>query len=336
MVRLKDIAERAGVSVMTVSKVLRNEPDISSATKQKVQQLADEMGYVPDALARGLRTRSTKLIGLVVPALTDPVIGPAVMAIEERAQEQGLEVILTNSLNLPDREEACLKRLVARRVDGLLVAPADRLSPQVKIYRDLRRRGSPTVIVGAQGPFCRWFANVATNDFDAGYEAARHLIDLGHRRIAFFTGPSGAPWAQARLAGYRRALRDSGIESEDRWLYPGGTTLEDGRNAALRLLNEQQSDGITAIQTVNDFVALGTAKTLMQNGCRIPEDLSVVGFGNILASEHFSVPLTTIHHPKSELGYAAMEVLIGLLGGSSPDNKIVPGHLVERASTASR
>ena len=141
MVRLKDIAGRAGVSVMTVSKVLRDAPDISAATKSRIRALARQMGYVPDSLAQGLRTRTTKLFGLVVSAMTNPIFARVVMAIEERAHELGYELILSHTLNLAEREDTAIRRLISRRVDGLFVSPVYRLGPEAPIYQELQRCG---------------------------------------------------------------------------------------------------------------------------------------------------------------------------------------------------
>ena len=152
MVRLKDIALRAGVSVMTVSKVLRDAPDISAATKARVRQLAGEMGYVPDTAAQGLRSRTTKLFGLVISAATNPVFARVLMAIEEQAHELGYDVIFAHSLNQPEREEAVIRRLLSRRVDGLFLSPVYRLEPTAPIYQELTRRQTPTVLLGHRAP----------------------------------------------------------------------------------------------------------------------------------------------------------------------------------------
>lgn len=332
MVRLKDIAERAGVSVMTVSKVLRDAPDISAATKARVRALAQQMGYVPDSLAQGLRTRTTKLFGLVISSLTNPIFARVVMAIEERAHELGYEVVLSHTLNLPEREDTSIRRLISRRVDGLFVSPVYRLAPGAPIYQELHRCGIPTVILGHSAPFCSQFVNVDTDDLPAAQTAARHLLDLGHRRIAFYAGPQVAPWAQDRLEGYRRALRDAGIEPDDKLLFNAGATIEEGEKAALQMLNE--GTHATAVFAVNDLVAIGAANLFLNQGILIPDDLSVVGFGNVLLSEYFRVPLTTIRQPKFRLGVAAVNSMLKLMRGEQPESKRLPAEIIVRASTA--
>ena len=133
MIRLKDIAQQAGLSIMTVSKALRDEPDVSATTKTRIKLLAQQMGYVPDSTAQGLRTRKTKLFGLVLSSMTNPVYSRVVLAIEERAYELGYDVLLAHTLNNPEREEACLRRLLSRRVDGLFIAPVYRMSADATI-----------------------------------------------------------------------------------------------------------------------------------------------------------------------------------------------------------
>ena len=332
MIRLKDIAEKAGVSVMTVSKVLRDAPDISAATKARIRALAQEMGYVPDSLAQRLRTRTTKLFGLVISAMTNPIFARVVMAIEEQAHELGYEVILSHTLNLPEREDSAIRRLMSRRVDGLFVSPVYRLAPEAPIYKELHRSGIPTVILGHSAPFCSQFVNVDTEDIPASHAATQHLLDLGHRRIAFFAGPQVAPWAQERLEGYRRALREAGIEVDDKLIFVAGGTLEEGEKAALQMLNE--GTDATAVQAVNDLVAIGAANVFLNQHIKIPEELSVVGFGNVLIAEYFRVPLTTIRQPKFRLGVAAVNSMLKLMQGRRPESKRLPAEIVVRSSTA--
>jgi DNA-binding LacI/PurR family transcriptional regulator len=332
MVRLKDIAERAGVSVMTVSKVLRDAPDISAATKTRVRALAQEMGYVPDSLAQGLRTRTTRLFGLLISAMTNPIFARVVMAIEERAHELGYDIILSHTLNIPEREDAAIRRLISRRVEGLFISPVYRLDPVAPIYGELKRCGVPTVILGHLAPFCSGFTNVETEDLQASSVVTRHLIGLGHRRIAFLTGPQVSPWAQERLEGYRRALREANIEVDDRLVFNAGSTIEEGEKAALQMLNEAAD--ATAVQAVNDLVAIGAASVFLGQGIKIPEELSLVGYGNVMTSEYFRVPLTTIRQPKFRMGVAAMNSMQKLLRNEEPEPQRLPAEMIIRESTA--
>lgn len=333
MVRLKDIAAQAGVSVMTVSKSLRGASDISATTKSRVKILAQQMGYMPDSMAQGLRNRTTKLLGLVLSTVTNPIFARTVSAIEEGAHEWGYDLILSHSLNILEREEACIRRLLSRRVDGLFIFPVYRLAPTAAIYEELAQRKTPVVILGHRAPFCSQFFNVETDDLTGSYLMTRHLLDLGHKRIAFLSGVSGSPWANERLEGYRRALREAGLEPDDSLVFAAGATMEDGEKAAVQMINESAS--MTAIQAATDLVAMGAANVFLNQGVRIPDDLSVAGFGNIMMSQHFRVPLSTVRQPKLRLGIAAIDSMQKLRRGEQPESKRLSAEIIIRASTAS-
>ena len=316
---------------MTVSKALRDKHDVSPETKTRVKLVAQQLGYVPNSSAQGLRTRTTKLFGIVVSTFTSPIFSRVVLAIEERAYEMGYDVLIAQSLDIPEREEACVNRFLARRVDGLFIVPAYRMATEARIYQELLARKIPTVVLGHTVPFCNQFVNVESDDAAASYQATQHLLNLGHKRIAFFSGPPATPWTQERFEGYRRALREAGLDVDDKLVFQAGRSIEDGANAALQMIHE--ASDATAVQTVNDLLAVGCAETLLKQGLAIPGDISVVGFGNILMSQHFSVPLTTSRQPKYRLGTAAVEAMQQLLKGKRPDSKRLPAQLVIRASS---
>ncbi len=331
MVRLKEIAEAAGVSVMTVSKALRDKPDLSAATKSRIRALADKMGYVPDLSASGLRNRTSRLFGLIIPATTDPIFARVQLAIEQQAQELGYDLLFAQSLGKPEREEAALRRMLARRVDGLFVSPVYRLAQHSPLFEELRRRELPTVILGHAAPFCTGFTSVETDDLSASSAATRHLIELGHTRIAYLAGPMVSPASLERLEGYRRALREAGLVPDDRLVFNAGSTIEEGASAALQFI--QENPGATAVQAHSDLVAIGAANALLNQGVRIPHDLSIVGYGNILTAEFFRVPLTTIRQPKLRLGTVAMELMMSILRHESVKPRRLPAELVVRASS---
>ncbi len=332
MIRLKDVAARAGVSLMTVSKVLRDAPDVSPATKSRIRRLVQEMGYVPNALARGLRTRRTRLLGLVVPAVAHPVIGEMVQTIETRVHELGYDLLLAQSQDNPQREDMCLRRLLSRRVDGLFIYPVYRLAPTATVWEELLKSGTPAVLLGPGAPFCAGFPGVETDDALAGYLVAQHLIRLGHKRIAFFAGPPAAPWAQELFAGYRRALREANLPLDDRLVFSAGVRLEDGQRSAAQMLSEGAAP--TAIQTVSDQAALGVATVLWERGLRIPEDVSLAGYGDLYPAEWMRVSLTTVRLPRSALAAAAAEAMERWLGGEKVETRRLPGELCIRGSTA--
>ena len=332
MVRLKDIAQLTGVSVMTVSKALRDAPDVSAATKAKIKALAANMGYVPDSSAQGLRTKTTKLLGLLIPTTTNPIYARIVFAIEERAHELGYDLLIAHTYNKPEREEACLRRMLSRRVDGLFITPVYRFEAESRIFQEILNRKTPTVLLGAPAPFCKNFPAIEIEELVASYHATKHLIGLGHKKIAYLTGPPAAPWAHERFEGYRRALREAGLELDDKLVFQAGSTIEDGTKAALQMLNEGCQP--TAIQAVSDLVAMGCAETLLGQGIKIPEDISIVGFGNVLAAEYYRVPLTTVRQPKFRLGIAAVDAMMHLIHEEPFQLKRLAAELEVRKSSA--
>ena len=331
MIRLREIAQRAGVTMMTVSRALRDEPRVAAATRARIKLLAQQMGYVPDCSAQGLRTRRTKLFGLVISSMTNPIYSRVVVAIEEGARALGYDVLLAHTLNLPEREEACIRRLLSRRVDGLFISPVYRLASEARVYQELLGRQVPTVLLGHTAPFCSQFVNVECDDLLASYTVTQHLLKLGHRRIAFLAGPPATPWTQERFEGYRRALREAGLEVDDRLVFQAGRTIEEGAKAATQMISE--SSDATAVQAINDVVAVGCAETLLNQGLKIPQDISVAGFGNILLGAYFRVRLTTTRQPKFRLGTAAVNAMQELLQGRRAESKRLPAELVVRAST---
>lgn len=316
---------------MTVSKALRDEPDVSEATKGRIKLMAQQMGYVPDSSAQGLRTRTTKLLGLLISSTTDPTVARMALAIEERAHELGYDLLLMHTLNTVEREEYSLRRMLARRVDGIFISPVYRMEPEARIYKELVAQQARVILLGPAAPFCNQFPSVHVDDLPASFGATQHLLKLGHQRIAFLAGPSAAPWAQARFEGYRRALREAGMDVDDNLVFQAGSTTEDGVKAATQMLDE--SCDATAVQAATDLVAIGFADTLLNRGVKIPQDISVVGFGNTITSEYFRVPMTTVRQPKFRLGLAAVEMMSQLLRAQRPETKRLPAELIVRAST---
>ncbi len=331
MVRLKDIARHAGVAVMTVSKALRDAPDVSAATKARIKALAQQMGYIPNSFAQGLRSRSSRIFGLVIPSITNPIYSRIVFAIEDRAHELGYDILLVHTHNLPEREEYGIRRLLSRRVDGLFISPVYRYEAEARIYQELLGRQTPVILLGTPAPFCKSFVSIEIEEQIASYSVTKHLLNLGHKRIAYLTGPAVAPWAHERFGGFRRALREAGLDVDDRLVFQAGSTIEDGTKAALQMINEHCR--ATAVQAVNDLVAVGCAETLMAQGMKIPDDISVAGFGNVMVAEYFRVPLTTVRQPKFRLGIAAVDAMMTLLRGQTVQPQRLTAELIERKST---
>jgi LacI family transcriptional regulator len=287
---------------------------------------------VPDSAAQGLRARKSKLFGLIIPSTTNPIFARIVFAIEERAHELGYDMLIAHTQNIIEREEVCIRRLLSRRVDGLFIFPVYRMETESRIYRELLAKRVPVVLLGSPATFCNAFVSVQIDELAASHNLTQHLLKLGHRRIAYLTGPATAPWAQERFEGYRRALREAELDVDDRLVFQAGSTIDDGAKAALQMIDEKCD--ATAVQCVNDLVAIGCANTFISQKIRVPQDLSIAGFGNILTAEHYRVPLTTVRQPKHRLGTVAVEAMMQMLAGRHVETRRLAAELAIRDSTA--
>ena len=345
-ISIKDVARAAGVSHSTVSRALGDSSLVSAETRARIQRLARDMGYSPDAQARSLVMGRTRTIGVVVTTIADPFIGEIVQAIENTAHDHGYTVILVSSNAEPDREIWVVEMLRSKRVDGVIVTS----SRVGALYHDyLERLGVPVVLINShsrQGGLYTFAVNV--DNRHGGCLATAHLIELGHRRIAYLTGPADHSDDQDRLAGYRQALAEAGIPFDPALVVPG-TGRADGGEQALPVLIDLHSPP-TAAFCYNDMTAIGLIHAARQAGLSVPRDLAIVGFDDIPFALYIFPSLTTIAQPKLEMGRSAVEMMMALVAGGHPEGAgavtgshdsprsprdiVVHGRLVVRESTA--
>jgi LacI family repressor for deo operon, udp, cdd, tsx, nupC, and nupG len=328
-VSIKDIAKAACVSYSTVSRALSNSPRVKPETRERIKSLAEEMGYLPSAVARSLVTRRTQTIGAVVPTILDLFFAEVIHAIEEQALEYGYSVILANSGGEPQRELAELQALRERRVDGIILAAAHSGS---RYASALEGTDLPVVIINNVHKE-HYGYSVEMDNFAGSREAVQHLLEQGHRRIAYITGPDTEWDSFERLRGYEQTLLTAGLPVDSALIVNGGLHPFQGMEAARRLL--ALSSPPTAIFCYNDTVALGAVRAAHVAGLRIPHDLSIVGFDDIALAAYFEPPLTTVAQPKREMGRQAVQMLLDLLEGKPVEDCVLPGHLVIRESTMS-
>jgi DNA-binding LacI/PurR family transcriptional regulator len=333
-VSIKDIARAAGVSHPTVSRALSDSPLISQATKERIQRLAREMGYSPNALARGLVTRQTYSIGVVVTTIADPFVAEIVQGIETTAQDHGYTVILCNSGAEPEREIAAVELLRSKRVDGVIVT-SSRIG--ALYLNHLERIGAPIVLINNHNEQSgRYTFSVSVDNRHGGWLATRHLVQLGHQRIGYVTGPPDSSSDLDRRAGYGHALMEAGVEADAALVIAGTGRPEAGAAALEKLL--ALDDPPTAVVCYNDMTAIGLVAAARQRGLRVPRHLSVVGFDDIVFASYLEPPLTTVAQPKVDMGRRAMDMMLALItAGSSDDldiaDTVVQGQLVVRGST---
>jgi len=331
-VSIKDVARAAGVSHSTVSRALADSPLVAPETKRRIQRIAREMGYTPSAIARGLVTRRTATVGLVVTTIADPFIAEVVRGVEETALDNDYSVILCDCNAEPERELACVRMLQEKRVDGIVITSSRVGSLYVPLLEEL---GVPLVLINNQQEG-DYVYSVCTDNVAGGRLAGEYLISLGHRRIAYIAGPSSAHSSAERLEGCRSALRQRGLDIPDEWV-ASGNGRDDGGRACVELLL-RRSPCPTAIFCYNDMTAIGAMQAVKATGLRVPGDLSIMGYDDIVFAALVDPPLATIAQSKHALGQRAMDLTLNLLKEGEAEAEtgdiVLSPFLVERASCA--
>jgi DNA-binding LacI/PurR family transcriptional regulator len=331
-VSIKDIARAAKVSHPTVSRALSNSPLVKGETAKRIRQIAASLGYRPSAIARSLATKRTKTIGVVVTSIADPFIADVVSGVEEAANDHGYSVFLANSNANPDREVRVVHSFHERRVDGILVTASRVGALYVPLLSQLK---VPIVLINNQHPdeTDEFIYSVTIDNIKASTEVMRHLIGLGHKRIAYIGDRGGFQSDIERLAGYRQALAFAGYPLLPELVVHGDGKPEGGGQAMERLLALRNPP--TAVFCYNDMSALGALRALHSHGIKVPEELSLVGFDDLAIASYTSPLLTTVSQPKQQMGRMAMEIMIKLLSRiDSKTNIKVEGKLIIRESTA--
>ncbi len=330
-VTLSDIAKSLNVSVVTVSKALRNKGKISAATRKRVLQRAKQLNYQTNWVARSLVTRKTYTIGLLLPDFTHPFFAEIAKAVAEALRPNGYHQIISYFEEDPALERQEAESLVARQVDGLIVASAQ-AREGAGLFDNIRKRGVPLVFIdrqvaGARGSF------VGVDNEAIGRLATNHLVEQGCRRIAHLRGPV-LGIAIARLKGYRSAMERHRLSVPPSFVVEARYEDSSGYNAMLHLLQVKPlPDGIFCY---NDPVAIGAMKAILEAGLNIPNDIAVVGAGNVRYSDLLSVPLTTVDQGTREIGKQAAELLLNQISSKSPAKMqtiLIPPRLVVRQST---
>lgn len=327
-VTMADVASEAGVSLMTVSRVVNNKGEISESTRRRVQAVINRLGYRPSDIARSLATNRTGTIGLVVPDNSNPFFSEVARGVEQVAYEEGYNVFLCNTEEDPQREMAVLQSLEEKRVDGLILC-SSRLEDSE--LRDVLSHYPAVVLVNRRDAEAR-FGAVLIDDAAGGRVVTEHLIRRGHRSIGFLSGPARSYSGQQRAIGYRVALEAAGISHRSEWEQCCLPIVESGREAAHELL--ARCPEITALFCYNDLSAVGAMHACADLHRRVPEDIAVAGFDDIPLAALVTPALTTCRIPMTELGGQAMRLLLDHIQGCAAHcNDIVfQPQLIVRAS----
>ncbi|HXS93527.1 MAG TPA: LacI family DNA-binding transcriptional regulator [Candidatus Limnocylindrales bacterium] len=332
-VRLKDIARDLNVSVMTVSKVVRGCADVGAETRSRVLARIKELNYQPNWVARSLAARRTFIIGLVVPDLMHSFFAEIAKGISSSIRPLGYDVVICNSEENSELEASEVERLLARQVDGLILASAQ--PPEnSEVFERIEARGVPYVLIDRRFPN-RTASYVGADDEAIGRIATQHLIDVGCRRIAHIAGPHTTPGVN-RLKGYRGALADAKIEVREEYIVHA-TDDESGYQATRQLLAlPERPDGIFGY---NDPVAAGTLKAALEARIRIPQELKVIGAGNVHYSDLLRVPLSTVDQSSTQIGQQAADILLKAIGSKrkkAPVTLVTEPRLIVRESTSAQ
>ena len=321
---IKDIAQEAGVSPSTVSRALHNHPQISTETGERVQRLAQEMGYTPSLLARSLVTQDTATIGLVITYTADPFLSRLVQGVEETARNSGYSVFLSSSYRDYERELEVVRSFHERRASGIIIT-GSQIDTE---YLDLEDRFPlPIVLIN-----CRTYPySVSADKISGAKQAVEHLVQLGHRRIAFVSNAKLST-DRDRQTSYQQVLGKHDIPIDDTLIVEGDGMLESGVRAGQKLLSLPQRP--TAIFCFNDITAMGVLTALREADLQVPRDCSVVGFDDLEISAYLSPPLTTVRQPCYRMGQAAIRMLLQLIRGESDmQADVLPTELIVRQTT---
>ena len=326
-ITIKDVAKAANVSITTVSRVINNNHDaVNRETGERVRTIIRELQFVPNAMARGLHSTSTKTIGLVIQDIANPYYPGIVQGVENAAQKRGYSLFLANVQRSHTRTRQYFEIMREKRVDGMILVGGG-------IVRDADRENLfgaddlRTVVVGKPAIDC---VSVQIDNVAAAREACLHLIAMGHRRVGMITGSAYSNSAQDREAGYVEAMEQAGLPREKAWGARGNFTYEGGHSAAEKMIGGGDR-GVTAVFAHNDLMAIGAVNCFQERGIKVPGDVSVVGFDGIQLSSYFSPALTTVRVPFADMGKMAMDCLAALLLGRRVEKTVfLPAGLVER------
>jgi DNA-binding LacI/PurR family transcriptional regulator len=331
-VTIQRVAREAGVSTMTVSRVLNARPDVSPETRRRVQQVIERLSYQPNAIARSLVSRRTRTLGLITADFGDYFFTEVISGAEVEARQHGYFFMLgSTERNLQDEPEY-IRLLTERHVEGILFARPS-TEPNNRHLVELLRKGVPVVTTAYHLPRAV-LTVVDVDNVDGAQQATQFLFELGHEHIAMITGPSSWKSVKDRSQGYRLALKANGIASNPALVAEGDWSYQSGYAAIQKLL--AHGKGFSAVFAQNDQMAIGAMRALRESGRRIPEDISVVGYDDIPAAEFSDPPLSTIRQPMRQVGATATRLLIEAI--ENPDGKrgeqvLLKTELVRRGST---
>ena len=319
-VTVRDVAQKAGVSISTVSRVLTGSARVSPELRQRVIDAVEELGYRPNALSRGLRMRRTAVIGLLIPDISNPFFGQLARVVEDAANNRGYSILLCNSQNSRAREVQYLDLLRQQQVDGVLVVTSGAMGEELEEFFKLT--GAAVLALDRRIPQFKgpW---IGGDPYPGARQAVQHLLDLGHRNIGLVRGVEGNISSDERYKALNRALVEAGLP-EERWTWVGEYTLETGIAAGLALAELPAQKRPTAVIATSEFSAYGLIEGVSRHGISVPDQLSVVGYDNTAFAEVFRPALTVIAQPIEEMGELAVDFILRMINNAEQDEQLPP------------
>jgi len=328
---IKDVARAANVSIATVSRILNGKDTVSPLLAERVMAAVEELKYHPNEMARALKVKASRSIGLIIPDIENPFFPALVRGVEDAAKVHDYAVILCNTDSKPEEEEKYIRFLQSKRVDGILFTGGSHSDRNVELLSTL---GIPVVLldrrVGSQ------LSTVITNNRLGGFMATEHLIKRGRRRIAFISGPTELSSVQTRKQGYDEALGQYGLVLDQSLIQVGDFSFESGYQAASRLVASGHE--FDAIFAANDLMAIGAIEYLLAYGLRVPAEIAVTGYDDIRMAGWYKPALTTVKQPVYSMGQSAMKIIIDRITGENRQyiEQIISPELVIRESSGSK
>lgn len=334
-VTIIDVAKRAGVSPSTVSRVISNHPRISAATAAKVREIMQEMGYHPNMTAKSLVSKSTRTLGAILPRPAEELFlnlffPEFIRGILSQSSRKGYDLVMTSGATQIEEMEAITRLVKGKKVDGIVVLSSRQDDPVIAF---LHNNQFPFVLIGRSLEYPD-VLSVDNDNVQAAFDATRHLIALGHKRIGFVSGPPNLAISRDRIEGYCKALEEAALPLQSNWIVEGEFLQESGYRAMSLVMSLPERP--TAMVIIDDLVAIGVLRGLTELGYQVPRDISIVSFNNITVSQFTSPPISSIDIGIYQLGYTASQTLINAVEGKPihMNRTIIPHRLILRESSA--
>jgi LacI family transcriptional regulator len=327
---ISEIARRANVSTATVSRTLNSSGPVKAATARKVWRAVTELNYVPNSHARALVSGRSRMLGVIVSDITNPFFPELLRSFELRAAEKQYDLLVTSTGYETTKMSACLRRMLERKVDGVAMMTSEM---DLGLIKELSSRGVPMVFmdVGQIGPK---MSHVAVDYGNGVRQAVDHVVELGHKHIAFISGPLDLHSARTRRQAFLEGMRAHGLSADKKMIREGMHTADGGHEAMEALLRLSKKP--TAVVCSNDWTAIGALNAIVSSGLRVPHDISLVGFDDIPLATYTNPPMTSVRMSAADVGTVAFQALFGLIVGERVEGDVyqIPTKLVVRASTA--